>query len=81
LWNPRLPRPCGRRTRPEARRYAVTADLEARIRRLEDRVQISEQVIRYAMAVDRRDWAMLGRCFTEPVHADFTEFGKRMARS
>ncbi len=27
------------------------------------------------MAVDRRDWAMLGRCFTDPVHADFTEAG------
>ncbi|MGI8445893.1 MAG: hypothetical protein ACR2MP_01655 [Streptosporangiaceae bacterium] len=23
----------------------------------------------------RRDWAMLGRCFTDPVHADFTEIG------
>jgi SnoaL-like domain len=57
----------------------VPADLEARIRRLEDRVQISEQVIRYAMAVDRRDWAMLGRCFTEPVHADFTELGSLAA--
>ena len=50
----------------------MTADLDARIRPLEDRAQISEQVIRYAMAVDRRDWAMLGRCFTDPVHADFT---------
>jgi SnoaL-like domain len=59
----------------DARRNAVTADLDARIRRLEDRAQISEQVIRYAMAVDRRDWAMLGRCFTDPVHADFTEAG------
>ena len=27
------------------------------------------------MAVDRRDWAMLGGCFTDPVHADFTEAG------
>ena len=53
----------------------MTADLDARIHRLEDRVQISEQVIRYAMAVDRRDWAMLGGCFTDPVHADFTEAG------
>ena len=53
----------------------MAASLESRIRRLEDRAQISEQVVRYAMAVDRRDWAMLGHCFTDPVHADFTEAG------
>ena len=35
----------------------VTTDLESRIRQLEDRAQISEQVIKYAMGVDRRDWA------------------------
>jgi hypothetical protein len=33
----------------------VPASLESRIRQLEDRTQISEQVIRYAMGVDRRD--------------------------
>jgi SnoaL-like domain len=53
----------------------MSTDLEARIRRLEDRAQISEQVISYAVAVDRRDWLMLARCFTDPVHADFTEIG------
>jgi hypothetical protein len=49
----------------------VTADLESRVRQLEDRTQISEQVIRYAVGVDRRDWAMFARCFTDPVYADF----------
>jgi hypothetical protein len=36
----------------------VTTDLQSRIRQLEGRAQISEQVIKYAMGVDRRDWAM-----------------------
>jgi hypothetical protein len=53
----------------------VTADLESRIRRLEDRTQISEQVIKYAMGVDRRDWDMLVDCFTDPVYADFAAGG------
>ena len=33
----------------------MTTDLESRIRQIEDRAQISEQVIKYAMSVDRRD--------------------------
>ena len=53
----------------------MSADLEARVRRLEDRAQISEQVIRYALAVDRRDWQMFAGVFTDPVHADFSELG------
>ncbi len=50
-------------------------DLEARIRRLEDRALISEQVVKYARAVDRRDWEMFADCFTDPVHADYSENG------
>jgi SnoaL-like domain len=53
----------------------VTTDLASRIRRLEDRTQISEQVIKYAMGVDRRDWVMFAGCFTDPVHADFSAGG------
>jgi len=53
----------------------VPASLESRIRQLEDRTQISEQVIRYAMGVDRRDWAMFAGCFTDPVYADFASGG------
>jgi hypothetical protein len=53
----------------------VLADLGSRIRQLEDRTQISEQVIRYAMGVDRRDWAMFAGCFTDPVYADFSAGG------
>jgi hypothetical protein len=53
----------------------VIADLESRIRRLEDRTQISEQVIKYAMGVDRRDWNMFADCFTDPVYADLDAGG------
>jgi hypothetical protein len=53
----------------------VVNELEARIRRLEDRTQISEQVIKYAMGVDRRDWTMFAGCFTDPVYADFSAGG------
>ncbi|MBA8793440.1 hypothetical protein FHX74_001045 [Friedmanniella endophytica] len=42
-------------------------DLEARIRRLEDRAAISETVINYGLAVDRKDWVAFARCFTDPV--------------
>ncbi len=53
----------------------MTTDLESRIRQLEDRAQIGEQVIKYAMGVDRRDWAMFASCFTDPVYADFAGGG------
>ena len=53
----------------------MTTDLEARVRRLEDRALISEQVIKYAVGVDRRDWAMFAECFTDPVYADFSDSG------
>lgn len=50
-------------------------DLEAGIRRLEDRALISERVIGYAVAVDRRDWEIFGECFTDPLYADYSENG------
>ena len=53
----------------------MTTDLESRIRQLEDRAEISEQVIKYAMGVDRRDWAMFASCFTDPVYAGFSGGG------
>jgi hypothetical protein len=53
----------------------MTTDLESRIRQLEDRTQISEQVIKYAVGVDRRDWVMFAGIFTDPVYADFSGGG------
>lgn len=59
----------------------MTMDMEARVRRLEDRAEISEAVIRYAVSVDRRDWTMFAGCFTDPVYADFSEAGGAAATS
>jgi hypothetical protein len=56
-------------------------DLEARIRRLEDRAEISELVIKYAVGVDRRDWKMFADCFTDPAYADFSELGGAVGAS
>jgi hypothetical protein len=53
----------------------LSDDLETRVRQLEDRALISETVTKYAVAVDRRDWAMFADCFTDPVHADYSENG------
>ncbi|MDA0164384.1 nuclear transport factor 2 family protein [Solirubrobacter ginsenosidimutans] len=57
----------------------MTTDLDARLRRLEDRTEISEQVIKYAMGVDRRDWSMFAACFTDSVYADFSAGGRPAA--
>jgi len=32
-------------------------------------------VIRYGLAVDRRDWAMFERCFTDPVNTGYNSEG------
>lgn len=53
----------------------MSTDLETRVRRLEDRVAISECVINYARAVDAKDWEMFGSCFTDPTHVDYSEAG------
>ncbi|MDQ1423919.1 MAG: hypothetical protein QOD72_1417 [Acidimicrobiaceae bacterium] len=57
----------------------MVTDLESRIRQLEDRALISERVIKYGLAVDRRDWKMFADCFTDPVHADYSENGVPVA--
>jgi SnoaL-like domain len=59
----------------KSKKGTVTDDLESRVRRLEDRALISEVVTKYAIAVDRRDWTMFADCFTDPVHADYSENG------
>ena len=50
-------------------------DLLARVARIEDRIAISEVVIRYAMAIDRSDWQSFAELFTDPVHVNFSEAG------
>lgn len=48
-------------------------DVETLIRELADRAAISDTVIRYCLSVDRRDWAMFTRCFTDPVLTDYQD--------
>ncbi|MGH3167539.1 MAG: nuclear transport factor 2 family protein [Trebonia sp.] len=59
----------------------MPTDLESRIRRLEDRAEISELVIKYAVGVDRRDWKMFAGCFTDPAYTDFSELGSAAGSS
>ena len=48
-------------------------DLESRVRRLEDHQSIIDVVVRYCVAVDRRDWAMFASCFAASVQGDSGE--------
>ncbi|MDB5527401.1 MAG: hypothetical protein JWR51_504 [Devosia sp.] len=50
-------------------------DIAQRLQQLEDRVAISERVIKYAVAIDRADWTMFRDCFTDTVHVDFSAAG------
>jgi 3-phenylpropionate/cinnamic acid dioxygenase small subunit len=36
-----------------------------------DRCEVKDTVLRYATALDQRDWALLGTCFTTDVVADY----------
>lgn len=38
---------------------------------LADRTAISDVLVRYSTAIDRRDWALYRTCFTADVRADF----------
>ncbi len=53
----------------------MSADLNARIQRLEDRSAIIDVVIKYATSIDRADWEGYASIFTDPVHIDFSEAG------
>jgi len=44
------------------------------LRLLEDRAAIHDLLVRYASAVDRRDWPALAACFTPDAHADYGFF-------
>lgn len=42
---------------------------------LADRQEIADLLVRYATAIDRRDWALFATCFTEHCHADYGDIG------
>lgn len=41
-----------------------------------DERALTALLLRYATALDMRDWAMLRSCFSEDVEADYANFGK-----
>jgi hypothetical protein len=59
----------------------VTDSLEARVRRIEDRQQIGECVIRYAMALDKCDMDLFKETIADPIFIDFSDWSGMEARS
>src|SRR3954471_19603723 len=49
----------------------MSDELAARIQALEDRAQINDLIIRYAEAVDNRNFDALAACFTDDAEATF----------
>ncbi len=41
-----------------------------------DREEIVAVLVRYARAIDNRDWALLRTCFTDDVSADYGDIGR-----
>jgi 3-phenylpropionate/cinnamic acid dioxygenase small subunit len=39
------------------------------------RSDVSELLVRYATAIDRRDWTLFRTCFTDDVEADYGDIG------
>jgi 3-phenylpropionate/cinnamic acid dioxygenase small subunit len=42
---------------------------------ISDRIEIDDLLIRYARAIDSRDWALLDTCFTPDAWVDYTSSG------
>jgi len=58
----------------------VSDSLEQRVKRMEDRYEISECVIKYAMSLDRRDWDLFQGCIADPIFIDFSDWSGMEAR-
>jgi SnoaL-like domain len=52
----------------------VSASLEQRVKRIEDRERISECVIRYAISLDTNDWDLFKETIADPIFIDFSEW-------
>ncbi len=52
------------------------SDLADRVRRLEDRQEIIDVIVRYCVAVDARDWSMFADCFAPRVLRDTGEVSR-----
>lgn len=45
------------------------------IEEISDRIQINDLLIRYTVAIDDKDWALLDTCFTPDAQIDYTTSG------
>jgi hypothetical protein len=52
---------------------AVSRELSTR--EISDRLQINDLLIRYTVAIDKKDWSLLDTCFTPDAHVDYTSAG------
>ena len=48
---------------------------------IEDERAIVAVLVRYATAIDRRDWDLFGTCFTHDVEADYGDIGSWRGRT
>jgi hypothetical protein len=58
-----------------ARRSFAMAHRRMSIEEISDRIQIEDLLIRYAVALDTKDWDLLDTCFTPDAHVDYTTSG------
>jgi hypothetical protein len=42
---------------------------------LSDRIEIQDLLVRYARAIDTKDWGLLDTCFTADAQVDYTSSG------
>ena len=45
------------------------------LEQISDRIEIDDLLVRYTMAIDQKDWALLDQCFTADAHLDYTSAG------
>jgi hypothetical protein len=51
------------------------ADRDLSVREISDRIRIHDLLVRYTVAIDRKDWKLLDTCFTPDAHLDYTSAG------
>ena len=45
------------------------------LQEISDRVEIQDLLVRYTVAIDRKDWKLLDTCFTPDAYVDYTSTG------
>ena len=51
------------------------AALHLSLQDISDRIQIQDLLVRYALAIDTKNWALLDTCFTSDAEIDYTSTG------